>query len=65
MAKSQSETRRFGMAPELLLDVIKRQAGTPAKAVLELVMNAVDAGATRCEVTLTTAVLEKSSVARH
>jgi hypothetical protein len=44
------EKRRFGMAPKLLLDVIQRQAGSLAKALLEGVMNSVDAKATRCDV---------------
>jgi len=33
-----------------MLDVIKRQAGSLLKAVLEGVMNAIDAGATKCEI---------------
>lgn len=44
------ETRRFGMHPKLLLDVIQRQAGSLAKAILEGVMNSVDAGAKVCRV---------------
>ena len=52
---SKSETRRFSMHPKLLFDVIQRQAGTLSKAVLEAVMNSVDAGATRCDITLTPA----------
>ena len=47
------ETRNFKMHPKLLMDVIKRQAGSLSKAVLEGVMNGVDAGATRIEITLT------------
>lgn len=47
-----AETRRFAMHPALLLDVIQRQAGTLSKAVLEGVMNAVDAKATECKITL-------------
>lgn len=46
------ETRRFGMAPKLLMDVIRRQAGTLAKAVMEGVMNSVDAKATKCQILL-------------
>lgn len=38
------------MHPKLLFDVIQRQAGTLEKAILELVMNAADAGATRCDI---------------
>lgn len=48
-----AETRQFRMHAKLLLDVIRRQAGSLAKAVLEGVMNSVDAKATRCDVTLT------------
>jgi hypothetical protein len=40
------------MHPKLLFDVIQRQAGTLGKAVLEGVMNSVDAKATECRVTL-------------
>lgn len=47
-----SQTRRFKPHPKLLLDVIKRQAGTLAKAIVEGVMNSVDAGATACHVAL-------------
>lgn len=48
---SQSkESRRFGMHPHLLFDVITKQAGTVQKAILEGVMNAIDAGATRCDI---------------
>ena len=47
------ETRNFKMHPKLLMDVIKRQAGSLSKAVLEGVMNGVDAGATRIEIALT------------
>ena len=45
-----AETRGFRMDPKLLSDVIKRQAGSLEKAILEGVMNAVDAGATKCSV---------------
>jgi hypothetical protein len=47
------ETRRFGMHPKLLMDVIERQAGSLAKAILEGVMNSVDAGSPTCAVTIT------------
>jgi hypothetical protein len=49
-----AETRRFNMHQNLLYDVIMRQAGTLQKAILEGVMNAIDAGATICEVELDT-----------
>lgn len=48
--KPAAETRRFGMHPKLLLDVIQRQAGSLSKAILEGVMNSVDAGAKVCRV---------------
>ena len=43
---------KFEMHPKLAYDVITRQAGTLDKAILEGVMNSVDAGATKCEITL-------------
>lgn len=49
-----SEKRRFGMHQNLLYDVILRQAGTLQKAILEGAMNAVDADATACHITLDT-----------
>ena len=36
---ASQETRRFTMHPDLLFSVIKAQAGTLSKAVLELTMN--------------------------
>lgn len=47
-----TERRTLKMHPRLLWDVIHRQAGTLSKAILEGVMNVVDAGGTRCEITL-------------
>jgi hypothetical protein len=49
-----SATHEFTMDPNLLVSVIKQQAGTLSKALLEGVMNSIDAGATRVDVTLTT-----------
>lgn len=47
------ETRAFQIDHnKLLLDVIRRQAGSLTKAILEGVMNAVDAKATECTVTV-------------
>ena len=48
-----AKKRNFRMHPKLLYDVIRRQAGTLAKAVLEGAMNSVDAKATHCDITLT------------
>lgn len=46
------EKRHFRMHTKLLMDVIKRQAGTLSKAVLEGVMNADDAKAKKVRITL-------------
>lgn len=45
-------TQQFQMHAQLLHSMIARQAGTVSKAVLEGVMNAVDAKATECRITL-------------
>lgn len=50
---STGETRNFQMDPKLLYDVIYRQAGALYKAILEGVMNSIDAKATKCVITLT------------
>jgi hypothetical protein len=47
------ETLEFTMDPNLLVSVIKSQAGTLTKAISEGVMNSIDAGATRVDVTIT------------
>lgn len=46
MSELQVEIREFKMHQALLGNVIKEQAGTVQKAILEAVMNAVDAGST-------------------
>lgn len=43
----------FTMDPNLLVAVIKSQAGTLSKALLEGVMNSIDAGSPRVDITLT------------
>ncbi|MBS1722513.1 MAG: ATP-binding protein [Armatimonadetes bacterium] len=48
-----TSSHEFEMHPELLRSVIQKQAGTLDKAVLEGVMNSVDAGATVIDVTIT------------
>lgn len=50
---NKKETRRFKMHPRLLMDVIQRQAGTLLKAILEGVMNGIDAGAKTITIQLT------------
>lgn len=47
-----SETREFRLHKDILWSIIKSQAGTLSKAILELVMNSVDAGASRIDITL-------------
>ena len=46
----ETQRRHLNMHPKLLLDVIKRQAGTLHKAVLEGIMNGIEAGATRVDI---------------
>lgn len=49
---TQSVAHQFTMDPNLLVSVIKSQAGTLSKALLEGIMNSLDAGAPRVDVTL-------------
>lgn len=44
------DTRTFSVAPNIIYSLIKAQAGSLAKAVLECVMNSIDAGATHIDV---------------
>ena len=46
------ETRRFSVHPEIIYSLIKAQAGSLGKAVLECCMNSIDAQATRLDVTI-------------
>lgn len=41
----QVNTRKFSVSPHIIYSLIKAQAGTLAKGILECVMNSVDAGA--------------------
>lgn len=52
-ADERVERRTFQAHANLVLQVIKRQAGTLAKSIMEGVMNAEDAGASRIDVTIT------------
>jgi hypothetical protein len=45
-----AENRSFRMHPDLLYSVIKAQAGSLEKAVLELIMNSIDAHAKKIEI---------------
>ena len=55
MSASKKEQRRLTVHPHLIYDVITMQAGTLSKAIQEGVQNTFDAGATRCDVRLTSA----------
>lgn len=54
MSTVQRVKNDFTMDPNLLVSVIKSQAGTLSKAILEGVMNSLDAGASRVDVSLDT-----------
>lgn len=47
------EKRTFTPHQNLIIEVIKSQAGTLGKAILEGAMNSIDAGATECHIELT------------
>ncbi len=51
------EKRSFKMHKQLLVDIIKRQAGSLWKATIEGIMNAIDAGASTCKIELTQEML--------
>lgn len=52
MAVPQSEQRAFGLHPAILLTLMREQAGSLDKDMAELVMNSVDAGASRIDLTI-------------
>lgn len=49
--QEKSQISTFTVAPNIIYSLIKAQAGSLAKAVLECIMNSVDAGATLVEIT--------------
>ncbi len=49
---NNSESREFRLHKDILWSIIRSQAGSIGKAVLELVMNSIDAGATGIHITL-------------
>ena len=52
-AAPSSEKRSFSVAPNIIVALIKSQAGSLGKAVVECVMNSIDAGASEIEITAT------------
>src|ERR1035437_6066516 len=48
--QNRSERRAFGVHPAIILSLIREQSSSIEKAIAELVMNSVDAGATRVEI---------------
>jgi hypothetical protein len=53
MTKETVDTRQFSVSPLIIYSLIKAQAGTLAKGVLECIMNSVDAGAAHIDIVLT------------
>lgn len=49
----KGEKRSFTLHPAIIRSIIREQAGTISKAFAELIMNSVDAGATKVEITIT------------
>lgn len=49
---SQIKSRRFAVSPSIIVHLIKSQAGSCGKAVAESVMNSIDAGANRIDITV-------------
>ncbi len=50
---NNTEIQTFQLHPAILFEIINAQAGSPQKALLETVMTAIDAGATKCDITVT------------
>lgn len=48
----QTEQRQFTVSPSIIQHLIKSQAGSCGKAVAECVMNSIDAGAARIDITV-------------
>ena len=54
MGNAHSQTVAFQMHPDLLRSVIRKQAGSLDKAILEAVMNSIDAGSSSVNIQLLT-----------
>lgn len=57
---SNTEKRAFQLHKDILWSIIQSQAGSLGKAILELVMNSIDAGCTKVEIKLTGTTLHVS-----
>lgn len=53
-----TERRAFKVHRDILWSIVRSQAGTLSKAILELVMNAVDAGSSKVNIELSTTALK-------
>lgn len=53
MSQPAIEKRSIRLGPAAAMHIIHSQAGTLGKAILEYVMNSIDAGASRCDVSIT------------
>lgn len=49
---TKTETRNFKLHPAMIYQAINSQAGSVGKAFMELVMNSIDAGATRVDISI-------------
>lgn len=54
----RSRKRQFTVSPHIIYSLIKAQAGSLGKAVLECVMNSVDAGATQVDIRMTPTTIQ-------
>lgn len=50
--KPEAEKRKIRLHPSMVFDIITKQSGTREKAFAELITNSLDAGSTRCDITL-------------
>ena len=50
---NKSEKRKFTIDPDIIFSIIKAQTGSLDKAIAELIMNSIDAGATKVELEIT------------
>lgn len=53
-----TKNRTFSVHPQMIFSLIKAQAGTLAKAVLENIMNSIDAKATKVEIKITPSAIQ-------